>query len=265
MKKILLQGLMLVVFFFGSWLLIDQVNWMNIFRVKEVTDETEQKLGKIFLDVFIKEEKIINDTEVEKVVGGITRSICSKNKIPISDIKVYVIEKDEVNAFALPGGQIVVFSGLIKEAKNAEAFSGVLAHEMAHLQLNHVMKKLLKEAGLSVLLSIATGTGGAEIAGKIAHMLSSSAFDRRLEKEADLAAVNYLMNAGIDPSSFADFLYSMAGKENELASYLVWTSTHPDSKERAKYILEKAKQSGNKYISPVSSDDWHKLQQHIDQ
>lgn len=69
-------------------------------------------------------------------------------------------------------------------------------------------------------------------------MLSSTAFDRSLEKEADLKSVDYLMKANIDPESFANFLYKISYQQDNMLQYLTWVSTHPESAERAEYIIE---------------------------
>lgn len=264
MPKIVLKILLLVVLFLGTWFVLEQVNWMKIFKVKKLTDETEQKLGQLFLKVFTERETMIVDRSVISVVNDIQQKICTANDIDPSDIIVHVVEKNEVNAFAIPGGHIIVYSGLLKEAKNASAFSGVLAHEMAHQELNHVMKKLVKEVGLSVLLSLATGSGGSEVATQVAQILSSSAFDRKLEKEADMKAVQYLEKAKINAADLADFLYGVAEKESEITAYLIWASTHPDSKQRAQYILDKIKTSNIQYRSPVTEERWKLLQSSLE-
>lgn len=264
MPKIVLKILLLVVLFLGTWFVLEQVNWMKTFKVKKLTDETEQKLGQLFLKVFTERETMIVDRSVISVVNDIQQKICTANDIDPSDIIVHVVEKKEVNAFAIPGGHIIVYSGLLKEAKNASAFSGVLAHEMAHQELNHVMKKLVKEVGLSVLLSLATGSGGSEVASQVAQLLSSSAFDRKLEKEADLKAVQYLEKAQINAADLADFLYSVAEKESAINAYLIWASTHPDSKQRAQYILDRTKTSNIQYRSPVTEERWKSLQSSLE-
>jgi len=90
-------------------------------------------------------------------------------------------------------------------------------------------------------------------------MLSSSAFDRSLEKEADIKAVDYLVNANLNPEPFAYFLYKLSETENEAAKYLTWISTHPDSKERAEYIIEYGKGKKTQYKPVLSIDTWDKL------
>ncbi|MDZ7607365.1 MAG: M48 family metallopeptidase [Cyclobacteriaceae bacterium] len=154
--------------------------------------------------------------------------MCDKNDIDRDKIKVHLLFKDEVNAFALPDGHLVIFSGLILESENPEELSGVIAHELAHIKLNHVMTKLMREVGLSVLLSMASG-GGGDMLRETAKMLSSTAFDRALEKEADIKAVDYLIEANISPEPFATFLLPLSQWRSYPSKIPVSTSTDPNS------------------------------------
>jgi predicted Zn-dependent protease len=74
-----------------------------------------------------------------------------------------VLNNDEINAFALPNGHLIVYSGLILNSDNQEELIGFICHEIAHIALNHIMKRLVKEIGTSVLISMTTGNGGSEI------------------------------------------------------------------------------------------------------
>ena len=171
-------------------------------------------------------------------VDSIVTAICTANKIDRESIKIHILNKDEINAFALPHGHLIVYTGLIVNSDNQEELTGVICHEIAHIENNHVMKKLVKETGISVLISMTGGNAGSEIVKETAKVLSSSAFDRGLEKEADMKAVDYMLAAKINPEPFANFLFRLSDKEDELSQYVKWISTHPDSKERAEYIVQ---------------------------
>jgi len=82
--------------------------------------------------------------------------------------------------------------------------------------------------------------------------LSSSAYDRELETEADLTAVDYLIKAGIGPEPFANFLYRLGDESKVVPKQIYWISTHPESKERAEKMIEHIKESG--YIKTVDKD-----------
>lgn len=259
MKKPIIQGLITILIFFGTWYALTQVDWIKIFKVEQVTDNTEQKLGELFWEVFKKSEKEIRNTHVVNSIDSIVTQICSANKIDRNKLKIHVLNKDDINAFALPNGHLIIYSGLILNSDNQEELAGVICHEIAHIELNHVMKKLVKEIGLSVLISMTTGNSSGEVIKETSKMLSSSAFDRSLEKEADIKAVDYLLNANVNPEPFADFLYKLSDSEHAATKYLTWISTHPDSKERAEYIIEYSKDKENEYKPILSNETWDKL------
>jgi predicted Zn-dependent protease len=102
------------------------------------------------------------------------------------------------------------------------------------MELNHVMQKLAKEIGIATIISISSGSAG-EMVMQTARLFTSGAYDRKLEKEADLEAVRILNKAGIDKNGLANFMERLSSTENNL-EIIEWLSTHPDSKERAKYI-----------------------------
>jgi len=263
MKKPIIQGLITIFLFCGAWFVLTQVDWMTVFKVQQVTDKTEQKLGELFWEVFKKSEKEIRNIHVVNSVDSIVTQICKSNKIDKEKLKIHVLSKDEINAFALPNGHLIVYSGLILNSYNQEELTGVICHEIAHTELNHIMKKLVKEIGLSVLISITTGNRGTEVIKETAKMLSSSVFDRSLEKEADIKAVDYLINANVNPEPFADFLYKLSDNENEATKYLTWISTHPDSKDRAEYIIEYSKDKLTDYKPILTNETWEKLKEEL--
>jgi predicted Zn-dependent protease len=259
MKKIIIQGAISVLLFFGTWFVLTKIDWVSVLKVQKVTDKTEEKLGDLFWEIFQRTEKENKDQFIVNSIDSIVTQICIANNIDRTFIKVHILNKEDINAFALPNGHLIVYSGLVINSDNQEELSGVICHEIAHIKLNHVMKKLVKEIGLSVLISMTTGNGGSEIIKETAKMLSSSAFDRSLEKEADIKAVDYLVNAKINPEPFAEFLFKLSETENEATKYLSWISTHPDSKERAEYIIEYSKNKKTNYTGVMSTDTWDKL------
>lgn len=235
--KALLKGLSIVAAFFAVWFLLSQIDFVTFFKINEAKSATEKGVGDLIWDQIKKTEDIIVNDSITKSLDKLLKPLCKENGIERDSLKVHIIKKDEINAFALPDNHLVVYSGLIEASKNEQALIGVLGHEIAHIENNHVMKKLSKEIGFSVLMSITTGNNNASVFREIMHTLSSSAYDRSLEKEADIASVEYMLKADVNPAPFADFMYEMSF-DNELESALAWINSHPESEERAKYILE---------------------------
>ncbi len=255
MIKAVLQFAVLVALFFGTWFALGKVNWISIFQIKENTVSLEKKLGELIWKSYSQGEKEEHNPAVYCPIQQVVRRICRDNGIDSDKIQLHVFIKDEINAFTLPDNHIVVFTGLVAASNNEAELAGVIGHEMAHMEKNHVMKKMIKEVGLSVLISITAGKGGETIK-QLAKMASSSAYDRDLEKEADITSIDYMLKANINPAPFADFLYRLASDEAKLPSQVEWISTHPDSKERANYILEYAKGKTSTPKPILSTAQW---------
>ena len=261
-KKTIIQALIIVSGFFLLWLGISQIDFMKFFKVTERKQNMENKLGDIIWREIKDTEKVINNDTIVKSLDSLLIPICNANDIERDSLKVHIIKKDQINAFALPNNHLVVYTGLIEDCKRQEALQGVLGHEIAHIENHHVMKKLSKEIGYSVLLTAAGGSKGGQLAGEILKTLSSSAYDRKLEKEADIASVDYMLKAHIDPKPMADFMYQMA-QDFRINKNMEWISDHPDSEERAKYILEYIKGKKLKNKATISEKSWKNFQEQI--
>jgi len=259
MNKVLIQLLAIIVLFFGTWFVLSQVNWIKVLNVKQHTKRTEEKLGDLFWEMIKKTEKETSSRFAINAVKQIRNRICESNNIDSNKIKIHIIVKDDINAFALPNNHLVIFTGLIEACENEAELSGIIGHEIAHMEKNHLMKRLINEAGLSVLISMTTGNGNPELIKSMVKLLSTSAYDRNLETEADLTAVEYMINAGIDPEPMANFLFRLSTETNNLPSQFYWISTHPESEERAKAILETLKDRIISKKAVLSKDDWEQL------
>jgi predicted Zn-dependent protease len=254
MEKALLRFLALALIFFGLFLAMKQIDWMRHLRVEKISQKTEEKLGELVRDLFLSKEQEITRPEVRLPVDSLFEKLCRSSDLDPDEYRLYVVDNPDINAFAMPGRHIVIYRGLIDFCENESELAGVLGHELAHLELNHVMKKLIKELGLTVLVSIGAGDGGVMVREVLRH-LSSSAFDRHLEKEADLKAIEYLFAADIDPEGLGHFMYRLAETpEGKAARYLTWVSTHPDPDARSRYILDEIAPRRDREFTPVLHD-----------
>lgn len=265
MKKIFIEIIVLITFFFAVWFALAKVDWITIFKVQTINNKTEEKIGDLYWDIIQKTGKENRNSLVTKSIDSIVTKICKSNNIDKNFIKVHILEKDDVNAFALPNGHLVIFSGLILKSNSQEELCGVICHELAHIKLKHIMKKLVKEVGLATVIAMTSSKSGTEVIKSTARLFTSSAFDRNLEKEADISAVDYLVKAKINPEPFANFLYNIAADDNEATEYISWISTHPESKERAEYIIDysKNKKVANKEI--ITKGTWEKIKKELEE
>jgi predicted Zn-dependent protease len=263
MGKLVVQFALIVASFFVMWKLVEQVDWMTWFHVEQTGERIEEKIGETYWTFFRNTEEEVVNKEAVSAVDRLLATLCNANQIDRESIRLHLLNAEEVNAFALPGGHIVVYTGLILDCENESELSGVLAHELAHLQLGHIMKKLVKEVGLSVLISMTGGNGSPEMIRHAVKALTSSAYDRSLEQEADLKAVEYLTKSQIDPEGLANFLFRMAVSESDIRQQLIWLSTHPGGEERAKAILDQIPASSVDHQQVLSTDQWDKLQESL--
>lgn len=242
--------------------------WSTLVHHSEIggaIDRWEQTLGESIWEDIQHTQQPIHDQAAMKALDRLLFRICAANGIDTTNLRWHLVQNPEVNAFALPGRRLVVQSGLIHNAQGADEVAGVLAHELAHVQKGHVRRKILKEAGLSLLMTwISGGIGiGNSKFHELAMVLSSTAFDRKYESEADGVAVMYLQKAGIHPGGLASFMDRLASSEKTNPAAPEWFSTHPASPKRAARIrqLEHNPNRRIPYTSSLDSSDWKALKQ----
>lgn len=154
-------------------------------------------------------------------------------------LKVVVLNHSLVNAFALPGGYVYVFNGLLQKARSPDELAGVLAHEIGHVKLRHGLRSVIQAGGLGFLL----GTVFGDFAGGTAIILASrslmqSAFSRDSERQADHFAVDLMLKAGGDPMGLARFFTNAAVAD---PGNLSWIASHPANAEREQAIRDALK------------------------
>jgi Zn-dependent protease with chaperone function len=188
-------------------------------------------------------------------VNDMAASLADDADMPFP-IKVIPVHAPMVNAFALPGGTILVTGELIAEAKTSDELAGVIAHEIAHVEKRHVMEAVWRSLGLGLVLDAVVGGGSG--AGQQAVLLASSfteqRFSREKEAEADARAYELLAADNISTAGMAAFFERMADKTSpeEVKGAAEWFSTHPDSGRRADAARARAR-SG---VPALTAADW---------
>ena len=175
------------------------------------------------------------------------------------DLNVQVFDHDMVNAFAAPGGQVVVMRGLIEDSNGPDAVAAVLAHEIGHVEARDATRIALRAAGSAGLLSMVLGdfTGGT-IAVVLGERIMQASYTRESEAAADVFALDMLNAAGVDSSGMAeffDYIGELQGDAFQIPEYL---STHPASDARAERARENA-ETQDATIPVLSETDWQAL------
>ncbi|MGE5206624.1 MAG: M48 family metallopeptidase [Chlamydiota bacterium] len=210
-------------------------NWYSI--------EKQVQMGKQFAAQVESSVKLVNDPVVTEYVNRIGQNLVrnSDAKVPFT---IKVIDSDEVNAFALPGGFFYVNSGLILAADNESEMAGVMAHEIAHVAACHAAREQTRGqlASLATIPLIFVGGGlgyGVYNAASIALPITFLRFSRGFEAEADYLGLQYMYKSGYDPQSFIAFFEKLKAQEKKKPGMLSKAfSTHPQTPDRIKMSQE---------------------------
>jgi len=181
--------------------------------------------------------------------GLMTRLAASVS--PPRHFRARVVETADVNAFAVPGGSIVIFRGVLDNSQSPNELAGVLAHEMGHVIENHPQRLLVRYSGLSLL---SAGLLGDTSFANLGTTLVTLSYSREFESEADAKAIDLLAAANMDTSGLASFLARIEKRSSSevLSTYL---SSHPPTAKRRR-DLERRAHAGAAALSPA---DWQEL------
>ncbi len=144
-----------------------------------------------------------------------------------------VLDEPSINAFAAPGGQVVVHRGLIAAAKTPEELAGVLAHEVQHIEQRHTLKSMINGLGVAALATVALGDVSA-MAGMLAYQIGTLHYSRDLEAEADRLGLDALVRARIAPDGMAEFFRTLEKQAPQMPIALL--SSHPATEARVAAI-----------------------------
>ena len=216
----------------------DQIGNRNVGKgVNFYSLEKEIALGKQLASEVERQAKIINDPVIAEYVNRVGQNLVrnSDAKVPFT---IKVIDSEEVNAFALPGGFFFVNSGLILKADNEAELAGVMAHEIGHVAARHGTKQATRgeiaQLGMIPLIFMGGWTGyGIYQAASVLVPVGFLKFSRAMESEADLLGLEYMYKAGYDPTAFVDFFEKIETLEKRKPGTVAKVfSTHPPTDSR---------------------------------
>jgi beta-barrel assembly-enhancing protease len=203
--------------------------------------------------------KLIEDPAVTDYVNRLGQNL-ARNSDAKTPLSVKVIDSDEVNAFALPGGFLYVNTGLIREAENEAEFAGVMAHEIAHVAARHGAKQATRAEIVNwatVPLVFTGGWMGLAIreAATFAMPLGFVGFSRRMESQADRLGLGYMEKAGYDPAAFVNFLEKMEALDRKPTAAGRVFASHPMTNsriERAQKEIQNRFQPRAEYVQDTT-------------
>jgi predicted Zn-dependent protease len=212
--------------------------WRNFYST-----DTEIKMGRTYAMQIEKSTRFITDPVVTEYVNRIGQNLVKNSdcKVPFT---IKVIDSDEINAFALPGGFFFVNSGLILNTDEEAELAGVMAHEIAHVCAHHAAREMTRQnyaqIGAIPLIFIGGWTGiGAYEAASIGVPVAFIQFSRDFEAQADYLGVQYMYRAGYDPQAFITFFEKIRVLEKRKPGLVAKVfADHPQTPERIRRSQE---------------------------
>ncbi len=220
----ILAGLVLLVAI-GWW----QSEAITMWMANRVSMETEVGIGNHALAQLETEHVLTQEGAAAKAIADIGARLTKGSRY---QYRWYVSDDREVNAYALPGGIVVVNAGMIEKADSAEELAGVLAHEVQHIEHRHTLQQMIHTAGWAAVLAVALGDVSA-ITAIVIHQLGNLRNSRKLESQADVEGLKALARAGIPLAGMASLFRKLqAEQERRGGEGAALLSSHPATAER---------------------------------
>lgn len=232
-------------------LLLFNMDGLSAPIARHIPVEWEQKLGEQVFNQYRINNHFMNDKKADTLLQPLVQPLVNANPDKRFEYHFYINRDEEVNAFALPGGYVVINSGLIIKAETPEELLGVVAHEISHVTEQHGLRNIIGSAGIYLTINAMLGdmTGLLALIADAAPFLINQSYSRGFETEADEKGVSLLQAADINPEGLASFfeklkaeeekrLKEMAGDDNQdlAKATLSMISTHPATEDRIAHL-----------------------------
>lgn len=221
-----------------------------------VPPSVEQKLGEVAMRQILLSSRTVSDPRVVAPMTAILERLETGIEDPRYELTLYVVDDPTINAFALPGGYVVLHTGLIEKAASSDEIGGVLAHEIAHVVERHSLRQLISSLGVFVLVQAVFG----DVSGIIAAAAEGGAdllvlrFSRDAEREADERGLEILVSAGVDPSGMVSFFETLCEQEETGSIMPAMLSTHPATDERIGRLREMVSEVDRSMLGSIDVD-----------
>jgi len=234
MQKSILRDLLVLLGVFGLiWLVFSLFSYPEDPHLLSI--EKEERLGETYVDLILLNPMFgeFENSQVDSAIRVIGDRLIDGLQDSEYNYRFIVFESEMINAFTVPGGNILISTGLIGFCDTPEELASVMAHEMGHAEERHVVSRLIKELGIEILTS-----GDQYVLGEVTGLLTSTSFDRKQEEEADRFAAHLLERSSIEPRTLATLFRKLEEEtDNELLKHFEVISTHPNFSSRIREAL----------------------------
>ena len=210
------------------------IPWLAALAAPRVPAAWEAALGQAALDGLAPRDRRCLDPGRQARLEGVLARLIAAGEPPPYPVRLTVVDEAVVNAYALPGGHIVLFRPLLERMRTPEELAGVLAHELRHVARRHAMQQVVRHASTGLLLAALTGdvTGPVMYGLEAARVVGERSYGRRAEEQADEEGMAQLIAARVDPAGMIAFHEAMLAEEGRMPAALRYLSTHPATPDR---------------------------------
>jgi predicted Zn-dependent protease len=225
--------------------------WMVRSLAARVPAQWEKDLGDSLMAEVKENEVFVEDAKLKAKLDRAVAPLLSALPKTGLEFKFHIIENPLPNAFALPGGNVMVTTGLLALVEPPEELAGVIAHELAHVTQKHGFRKIMSDAGPYLIMRVFFGRGNGTVGvlGGSSQMLVRQSFSQEYELEADEVGWQYLVAARIDPRGMITMLQKLKAEQDRLGHFeleLRAFSSHPATDKRIRRLETKWKKLKNK-------------------
>lgn len=219
----------------------------------------EEKLGEAVAHKMVDDQAAKVSPETVAAVERIVKTLVPPGSSRYT-YRVRVVKNDDVNAFAAPGGYIVVYTGLLEKTRTPEELAGVLAHEIQHVEKRHTTRGLLRQVSFQLLISALTGDTGqlGQVLGA-AGTLGTLGYQRGDEAEADREGMALMQRAKLDPSGMVGVFEILAREGGDMPRGFEYLSSHPATEGRLAEMKKLAAKATYEPVPLLGDVDWRSV------
>ena len=232
-----------------------------------ISTEQEVSIGKQMSEQVDKDYMILGDTVVQNYISRVGQKLVQVSDRKDLEYHFTVIDSKEINAFAMPGGYIYIYTGLLKLMESEAELSGVLGHEVGHIVARHGVRRLQQVIGISILLNIALGKSSEAVKQgvSVGIGLMLQGFSRENELEADYDAIFYMSRASYNPQGMVDLLKKLDNLDKSGKNVIEkLAADHPPTVKRIEAAQQNLDSLGYANSTlPLMQEDYKKIKDRL--
>jgi len=270
MKKKLIPALLVLTFLAAAC----ATSGVNKGQFNLYDAQSEAKLGNELaaqmLSEYRKKGQVYEDPAANNYLNNLGQRLVQVLPEKLYPYHFYIVKTPEVNAFAIPGGHIFIFTGLINYCENEAELAGVMAHEAGHIVARHGTEQLSAQmaaaAAGAVLVAGLSGQVDPQVSQLAVDVVSTGvflAYSRKDEREADDIGARTVIKAGINPSGMVNFFDRLSKKQGKMSDIEVFLSTHPDPGDREQHVKNIITETGAPPNLAVNSDQFNQIKAQV--